>query len=264
MLSGVKRTGYYTGNLQKNADVLYQFANIQTEVHRMADTAFRTSHLRTPGRMQNTFANEAFFDEIAAAAKADPLQWRLTYLKEPRARAVLEDVARISGWQSRSSPRQDQTGEVARGRGVAFVKYDNERTFVALVAEVEVNRRTGLIHVTDVWCSHDCGQVINPDGARNQIEGGIVQTISRTLVEELKFDRSHVTSLDWLSYPILRFPEVPRIHVSLINRPEQTAWGAGEMAPTVVPAAISNAVFDATGVRLRSVPFLPAKLLAAR
>jgi nicotinate dehydrogenase subunit B len=135
---------------------------------------------------------------------------------------------------------------------------------VALVAEVEVNRRTGLIHVNEVWCSHDCGQVINPDGARNQIEGGIVQTISRTLMEQLQFDRTRITSLDWISYPILRFPDAPRIHISLINRPEQTAWGAGEMAATVVPAAISNAVFDATGMRLRSVPFLPAKVRAAR
>ncbi len=265
VLSGVKRTGYYTGNLQKNADVLYQFPNIQTEVHRLADTAFRTSHLRTPGRMQNTFANEAFFDEMAAAAGADPLQWRLTYLKEPRARAVLEDVARLAKWQSRASPAKAKTvGDLARGRGVSFVKYNNDSTFVALVAEVEVNRRSGAIRVTDVWCSHDCGQLINPDGTINQIEGGIVQTISRTLLEELHFDRSGITSLDWASYPILRFPDVPRIHVSLINRPELPSWGAGEMAPTVVPSAVSNAVFDATGLRLRSVPFLPAKVLAAQ
>jgi nicotinate dehydrogenase subunit B len=263
VLSGVKRNGHYTGNLQKNADVLYQFPNIQTEVHRLADTAFRTSHLRTPGRMQNTFANEAFFDELAAAAGADPLQWRLTYLKEPRARAVLEDVARLSKWQSRSSPASKTAGNLARGRGVSFVKYDNNRTFVALVAEVEVNRTTGGIRVTNVWCSHDCGQIVNPDGAINQIEGGIVQTISRTLLEELQFDRTHITSTDWASYPILRFPDVPHIQVSLINRPEMPLWGAGEMAPTVVPSAISNAVFDATGVRLRSVPFLPAKVKAA-
>ena len=264
VLSGVKRTGHYTGNIQKNADVLYQFPNIKTEVHRLADTAFRTSHLRTPGRMQNTFANEAFFDEMAAAAVADPLKWRMAYLKEPRALAVLEDVARLSKWQSRPSPAVRSTGELAKGRGVAFVKYDNERTFVALVAEVEVNQRTGSVRVTDVWCSHDCGQVINPDGARNQIEGGIVQTISRTLVEELQFDRTQVTSLNWATYPILRFTEVPRITINLINRPEMPSWGAGEMAPTVVPAAVSNAVFDAIGVRLRSVPFLPAKVLSAR
>ncbi len=265
VLSGVKRTGYYTGNLQKNADVLYQFPNIKTEVHRLADTAFRTSHLRTPGRMQNTFANEAFFDEMAAAAGADPLQWRVTYLKEPRAKAVLEDVARLSKWQTRASPNPAAAkGDLARGRGVSFVKYDNDRTFVALVAEVEVNRRTGVIRVTDIWCSHDCGQLINPDGAINQIEGGIVQTVSRTLMEELQFDRQNVTSTDWQSYPILRFPDVPRMHISLINRPDMPVWGAGEMAPTVVPSAISNAVFDATGQRLRSVPFLPAKVLAAK
>ena len=264
VLSGVKRNGHYTGNIQKNSDVLYQFANIKTEVHRLADTAFRTSHLRTPGRMQNTFANEAFFDEMAAAAGADPLQWRLTYLKDPRARAVLEDVAKLSNWQSRPSPRKDQTGDVARGRGVAFVKYDNDRTYVALVTEVEVQKRTGQIRVLDVWCSHDCGQIINPDGARNQIEGGIVQTISRTLLEELQFDRTHITSVDWASYPILRFPDVPRIHISLINRPDEPSWGAGEMAPTVVPAAISNAVFDATALRLRSVPFLPGKVQKAQ
>jgi CO/xanthine dehydrogenase Mo-binding subunit len=263
VLSGVRRTGYYTGNLQRNADVLYQFPHIQTEVHRLADTAFRTSHVRTPGRMQNTFANESFFDELAAAAGADPLAWRVNLLKEPRAKAVLEDVARLSQWQSRPSPISQNKGNLVRGRGVSFVKYDNDRTFVALVAEVEVNRSTGAIRVTDVWCSHDCGQIVNPDGAINQIEGGIVQTISRTLLEELKFDQTHVTSTDWVSYPILRFPEVPRIHVSLINRPDMPLWGAGEMAPTVVPSAISNAVFDATGVRLRSVPFLPAKVKAA-
>lgn len=268
VLSGVKRTGHYTGNIQRNSDVLYQFPNIKTEVHRLVDNAFRTSHLRTPGRMQNTFANESFFDEMAAAAGADPLQWRVNYLKEPRARAVLEDVARLSGWQTRASPQAGAANAggsgMARGRGVSFVKYDNERTFVALVAQVEVDRRSGQIRVTDVWCSHDCGQIINPDGARNQIEGGIVQTISRTLLEELQFDRSRFTSADWASYPILRFTGVPRIHISLINRPEQPAWGAGEMAPTVVPSAISNAVFDATGLRLRSVPFLPEKVLAAR
>lgn len=263
VLSGVKRTGHYTGNIQKNADVLYQFPNIKTEVHRLADTAFRTSHLRTPGRMQNTFANEAFFDEMAAAAGADPLQWRLSYLKDIRAQAVLQDVAKLSNWQPRQQKASRSNAEVASGRGLAFVKYDNERTYVALVAQVEVNQRSGAIRVTDIWCSHDCGQLINPDGAKNQIEGGIVQTISRTLLEELQFDRAGITSLNWASYPILRFAQVPKITINLINRPELPSWGAGEMAPTVVPAAISNAVFDATGLRLRSIPFLPSKVLAA-
>jgi CO/xanthine dehydrogenase Mo-binding subunit len=262
VLSGEPRPTYLTGNISKNSNVLYEFPNVKTEVHRMADKAFRTSHLRTPGRMQNTFANEAFFDEVAAAANADPLQWRLKYLKDPRSRAVLEDVAKMSGWQTRPSP-SNQTGDVVKGRGVAFVRYDNERTYVAAVVQVEVDKRNGGIHVTDVWCSHDCGQVVNPDGVHNQVEGGIVQTISRTLMEEIKFDRQKVTSLDWASYPILRFTQVPAIHVHLIDRPEKPTWGAGEMAPTVIPAAISNAVFDATGIRLRSVPFLPEKVLTA-
>jgi CO/xanthine dehydrogenase Mo-binding subunit len=262
VLSGEKRAAYYTGNISKNSDVTYAFPNVKTEVHRMMDKAFRTSHLRTPGRMQNTFANESFFDEVAAAGRADPLQLRLKFLKDPRSRAVLEDVARLSAWQTRPSPAT-QTGDVLKGRGVGFVRYDNERTYVAVVAQVEVDKRDGGIRVTDVWCSHDCGQVVNPDGARNQIEGGIIQTVSRTLMEQVKFDRRKVTSLDWSSYPILRFTQVPRIVVNLIDRPEMPAWGAGEMAPTVVPAAISNAVFDATGVRLRSVPFLPEKVLAA-
>jgi CO/xanthine dehydrogenase Mo-binding subunit len=146
---------------------------------------------------------------------------------------------------------------------LAFVRYDNDRTYVATVLELAVNRRTGQIRVTDIWCSHDCGQIINPDGTRNQIEGGIIQTVSRVLMEELKFDRQKITSVDWNTYPILRFPDVPNIHISLIDRPEAPPWGAGEMAPATIPAAISNAVFAATGARLRSVPFLPEKTLAA-
>ena len=264
VLTGHKRTAYYTGNIVKNSDVQYTFPNIKTEVHRLNDTAFRTSHLRTPGRMQNNFANEAFFDELAAAAGADPLQWRMKYLQDPRSLAVLEDVAKMAKWQTRPSPARTAAGkeDIATGRGIAFVRYNNDSTYVALVAQVEVNRKDGDIRVTDIWCSHDCGQVINPDGTINQIEGGLVQTVSRTLMETIHFDRKRVTSVDWNSYPILRFPDVPNIRVSLIDRPEKAVWGAGEMAPTVVPAAISNAVFDAVGVRLRSVPFLPEKVLA--
>jgi CO/xanthine dehydrogenase Mo-binding subunit len=214
--------------------------------------------------MQNTYANESFIDELAAAAGADPLHFRLKYLTDPRGQTALATVARMANWESRPSPSRDAgKGDIARGRGMAYVKYNNAITYVGLVAEVEVNKRTGKIRVTDVWCSHDCGQVINPDGAINQIEGGIVQTISRTLIEEVKFDRSRVTSVDWNSYPILRFPDVPQVHVELINRPDQTPWGAGEMSATVVPAAISNAVYDAVGVRLRSVPFTRDKVLAA-
>ncbi|GAP33889.1 molybdopterin cofactor-binding domain-containing protein [Piscinibacter sakaiensis] len=261
---GQQRTGYLTGSIAKNAEVLYDFPNVLTRVHRVRDQAFRTSHLRSPGRMQNTFANEAFVDEMAAAAGEDPARWRRRYLSDPRAHHVLQDVMRLARWRERPSRAgRHARGSSARGRGIAQVRYENDRTYVAMVVDVEVMLRTGAVRVTDVWCSHDCGQVINPDGVRNQIEGGIVQTISRTLVEELQFDRGHVTSLDWASYPILRFSQVPRIHVSLVDRPDEPPWGAGEMAPTLVSACISNAIFDATGARLRSVPFLPAKVLQA-
>jgi len=262
--SGVPRKGHYTGNLENNAASPYSFPNALTEVRRVNNNGLRTAHLRTPGRMQNTFANESFMDEVAAAAGADPLHFRLKYLPDARGQTVLATVARMANWESRPAHSMPQgKGDIARGRGMAYVKYNNAITYVGLVADVEVNRRTGKIRVTDVWCSHDCGQVINPDGAINQIEGGIVQTISRTLLEEVKFDRSRVTSVDWNSYPILRFPDVPDIRVELINRPGETPWGAGEMSATVVPAAISNAVYDAVGVRLRSVPFTREKVLAA-
>jgi nicotinate dehydrogenase subunit B len=154
-------------------------------------------------------------------------------------------------------------GEVATGRGVTYCKYELVRTYVAAVAEVEVKRSTGDIRVIKFYLAHDCGQIINPDGLRNQLDGNVIQTLSRTLIEELKYDRFAVTSLDWASYPILRFPQLPELVYDLIDRPNERPWGAGEPAAAVVPSAISNAVFDAIGVRLRSVPFTPDKVLAA-
>ena len=150
-----------------------------------------------------------------------------------------------------------------RGRGLSYVKYELYRTYVGAVADVEVDGESGKVTVKKFHVAHDCGQIINPDGVRNQIEGNVVQTTSRTLLEELQFDRSRVTSLDWASYPILKFPDVPQVAIDLIDRPTEKPWGAGEPAAAVVPAAIANAVFDATGVRLRSVPMTPARVLAA-
>ena len=152
---------------------------------------------------------------------------------------------------------------MATGRGVSYVKYELARTYIAAVAEVEVNRNTGAIRVLRFYVAHDCGQIINPDGLKNQIEGNVIQTVSRTLLEEVKFDRSMVTSLDWESYPILKFPDVPEIVIDLIDRPSERPWGAGEPAASVVPSAISNAVFDAVGARLRSVPYTPEKVKEA-
>jgi CO/xanthine dehydrogenase Mo-binding subunit len=134
---------------------------------------------------------------------------------------------------------------------------------VAAIAEVEVNRQTGQVRVTRVCVSHDCGQIVNPDGLANQIEGGVIQTVSRTLMEEVNWDRQKVTSVDWASYPILRFPDAPKVEVDMINRLGEVAWGAGEPTPTAIPAAIANAIYDATGARLRSIPITPAKVKAA-
>jgi len=215
--------------------------------------------------MQNTYANECFMDELAAAGGADPVEFRLKYLDPNDTRGIecLNRVVALAKWDKRTSPKAGQNGDVVTGRGVSYCKYELVRTYVAVVAEVEVKRSTGEIRCTRFYISHDCGQIINPDGLKNQLEGNIIQTVSRTLKEELKFDRSMVTSLDWASYPILTFTEVPEIVMDLIDRPTLPPWGAGEPSAAVVPSAISNAVFDATGVRLRSVPFTPAKVKTA-
>jgi nicotinate dehydrogenase subunit B len=250
------------GNIIKNSDIPYTFPNVRTRIHRLETTPFRPSWIRTPGRMQNTFANEAFLDELAAAAGADPLEFRLRHLNDPRGMELLQRLARLAKWEKRTTPRQP-SGEIATGRGLSYVKYELARTYVGAVADVEVNRRSGEIRVRRFYIAHDCGQIINPDGLRNQIEGNVLMTVSRTLKEQVTFDRAHVTSLDWISYPILTFPEIPEVEIALIDRPREKPWGAGEPTAAVIPAAIANAVFDAVGVRLRSVPFTPAKVLQA-
>ena len=248
-------------SVQQNSAIPYAFAHVFTVAHRLETTPFRPSWIRSPGRLQNTFANEAFFDELAVAANADPFDFRLRYHKDPRGTEVLQRLRTLSKWKGRSASKS--TGDKVTGRGVAYVKYELVRTYVGAVATVEVERKTGVIHVKNFAVVHDCGQIINPDGVRNQIEGNIVQTVSRTLKEQLRFDRSRVTSVDWASYPILTFPEIPDVQIELIDRPNEPPWGVGEPATAVVPAAIANAVWDAIGVRLRSVPFTPEKVLAA-
>ena len=252
------------GNIIRNSDIPYKFANVKTVCHRLESTPFTPSWIRTPGRMQNTYANECFMDELAATAGVDPIDFRIKYLdpKDTRGLECLKRVAALAKWERRPSPKGGQSGDVVTGRGVTFCKYELVRTYVAAVAEVEVKRSTGQIRCTRFYLAHDCGQIINPDGLKNQLEGNVVQTVSRTLKEELKFNRSTVTSLDWESYPILTFPEIPDIAMDLIDRPSMPPWGAGEPAAAVVPSAISNAVFDATGVRLRSVPYTPEKVRA--
>jgi CO/xanthine dehydrogenase Mo-binding subunit len=261
-LAGLNSLGKLSpGGVLNDLAIPYSFPNVRTVAHRLESTPFKPAWIRSPGRLQNTFANESFLDEIAAEAGADPLQLRLDHLDDPRGRQLLERLADISKWRDR--PKPDRRADVATGYGLAYIKYELVRTYVGAVAEVEVTRKTGEIAVKRFYVAHDCGQIINPDGLRNQIEGNVVQTVSRTLKEEVTFDRSTVTSLDWSSYPILTFPEIPDVVIELIDRPNEVPWGGGEPSTAVVAAAIGNAVFDATGARLRSVPFIPAKVKAA-
>jgi CO/xanthine dehydrogenase Mo-binding subunit len=203
-------------------------------------------------------------DELATDANVDPAEFRLQYIKDPRAVAVIDAVMKRAKWEKRSGINQaGRSGDVSRGRGISYVRYNNATTYVAAVAEIEVNHKTGEVQVMRVCVAHDCGQIINPDGLANQIEGGVIQTVSRTLMEQVQWDRQKVTSVDWNSYPILRFPAVPKVEVDMINRPGEPSWGAGEPTATVIPAAVANAIHDATGARLRSIPITPDKVLAA-
>lgn len=251
------------GNIINDTAIPYAFPNIHTVARRLADTPLRPGWIRTPGRMQNTFANETFMDEIAAAVGADPLQFRIDSLTDPRGIELLKRLIEVAKWEARPSGQNAQQGDVVTGRGVSYVKYELVRTYAGVVADVTLNRKTGDVRVTRVTVVHDCGQIINPDGVRNQIDGNVIQTTSRTLKEEVSFDRSHVTSLDWASYPIITFPEVPEVVIDLIDRPETAPWGVGEITSAVIPSAISNAIYDAAKIRMRSVPFTAEKVRAA-
>jgi len=245
----------------------YGFANKRTYWETVAPlldrgSPLRTSHLRDPIGPQVHFASESFMDEVAAALKVDPVAFRLQYVTDPRDIAVIKAAAEKARWQPRVSPRQDQSGIKVSGRGFAYVQ--RHPTRVAMVAEVEVDRSSGKVWARKFTVAHDCGQIINPDGLRQVIEGGVVQAISRTLWEEVRFNTKNVTSVDWLSYPILDISEAPEaIDVVLIDRPEIPPSGAGEPPIRPVAAAIANAVFDAAGVRIRRVPFSPDNVKAA-
>lgn len=267
----------------RNARHNYVFPNNRVAVRWMERSVLRQSSFRGLGAPANVFAIESFVDELAAAAGVDPVEFRLRHLDDERAIAVIKRVAEIAKWQprprggARSQPSSNNarnarsasdsrasSTSASRGRGIAFLQYENANAYVATIADVAVNRTTGLVRVTNVFVAHDCGLVINPDGVRNQIEGSTLQTISRTLKEEVRWDHEKVTSIDWASYPILTFSEVPEtIEIALINRPDQPALGAGEPAVCSVPAAIANAIADATGARLRALPFTPEKVKAA-
>ena len=245
----------------RNAPTNYRLPNQRVTVHWLQHSVLRASALRGLGAPQNTFANESFIDELAAAAGADPLAFRLKHLDDARAKALIAKVAEISAWQPRASPQKTRGG-IKRGRGLAFARYENEFASAAVVIEIAVHTRTGQVSVTKVYVAHDCGLIVNPDGLRNQIEGNVIQTLSRALKEQLRFDRDGVTSLDWIDYPILRFSEIPQdIVIALLDHPEDPMYGAGEATAVPIFAALANAIFDATGARLRSLPFSPENVL---
>ena len=257
--------GQGAGQISQNGDPPYAASNVRVTVHWTKETPLRISNLRAPGKIANSFAVESFTDELAAAAGIDAVAFRLRGLTDPRAIEVIRRAAEMIGWQARPSPGPGSTaaqGNLLTGRGFSYVRYKQAENYVAMAMEVTVDRTSGRIIVNRVTCAHDCGLVINPDSLRNQIEGSIVQTLSRALHEEVKFDRSRVTSIDWASYPILTFPEMPAIEVALIDRPTLPPLGAGEASTAPVAAALGNAVFDATGLRLRAAPFTPARVKA--
>jgi nicotinate dehydrogenase subunit B len=223
----------------------------------------RTSNLRAPGDIARCFASESFIDEIAADNKIDPVEFRLRHLgANKRGADCLKAAVEKAGWQKQPSPAAASSGNIAKGRGVAMTQRAN--TYVAVVAEVEVDRSSGQVAIKRLVCAHDCGLMINPDGVLNQVEGNVLQGMSRAMYEEVMFDASGaVTSLDWTTYPILKFPDVPDLDVVLINRPEMNPLGAGEGATIPPAAAIANAIYDAVGARLREGPFTPKRVLAA-
>jgi len=264
--------GTGSGAITQNGEPPYAVDNVRVVAHLIKDTPLQLSNLRAPGKIANVFAVEGFTDEIAAAQGVDAVEFRLKRLSDPRAIDAITRTASAFKWDTRPSPnpRAKQgpstslgTSNVLVGRGIAYMRYKQMENYVAMAMEVAVNPATGHIQVRRVTCAHDCGMVVNPDGLRNQVEGCIVQTLSRALHEEVQFDRSRVTSVDWTTYPILRFPEAPAVDVILIDRPNEPLVGAGEAATAPVAAALANAVFDATGVRLRTVPFTPARVKAA-
>jgi nicotinate dehydrogenase subunit B len=255
---------YVAGRIGGRAGGAGTVANERVLTHTVASPFF-TGPLRSPSRLQNTFAHESFVDEIAAHVKADPVEYRLRHLKDTRLKQAISDAAKAANWDARPSPHpgNGRTG-VVTGRGMSAVAYEGGNGYVAMVAIVDVDQASGAITARRLVVAQDCGPISNPDGMRNQIEGGALHGLSRALGEEVTWDDRRITSIDWRTYRTLPvgFP-VPTIDAVLINRTDVPATGAGETAITVVAAAIGNAVFDATGARLRHVPFTPDRVKAA-
>jgi len=242
------------GGSHRNAVPLYDFPNQKVTNHLIRQSPIRTSALRALGGHANAYAIECFIDELAEAAGADPVEFRLRHLKDARAKAVIEKVAQMAKW------KPNEKGDGERGRGIGFARYKNLAAYIAVIAEVHIAED---VRVTKLWGAVDVGQAINPDGVINQIEGGMIQSASWTLKERVDFDKVGITTRNWLDYPILSFVEVPEIEVALINRPEAPPVGAGEGTQGPVSGAIGNAIYNAIGARLRDMPFTRDRIVAA-
>jgi nicotinate dehydrogenase subunit B len=255
---------YVSGRVAQKAGGAGTIAGERVLTHTVLSPFF-TGPLRSPSRLQNTFAHESFMDEIAAHVKADPVAYRLKHLSSDRLKEAVSAAAKAAKWDARPSPdpKRSRTG-VATGRGISCVAYEGVNGYIAMVAEVAVDQASGRITVKRLVVAQDCGPISNPDGMRNQIEGGALQGLSRALGEEVTWDDHKVTSIDWRTYHSLPLGfDVPEIECVLINRSGVPATGAGETAITIVAAAVGNAVFDATGARLRQAPFTPERVKAA-
>ncbi len=248
--------GYHSG-AHRNADPVYALPQVRVARHAVADSPLRVSALRSLGAYANVFAIESFMDELALAAASDPLEFRLRHLRDERASAVLLAAAEHADWSNRARVKAD-----AEGWGMALAQYKNLQCYCAIVVKLRVNRDNGEIDLQRAIIAADAGQVVNPDGLSNQLEGGFAQAASWTLYEAVEFDRRGITSVDWETYPILPFSAAPTIETVIVNRPGLPFLGAGEAAQNPTPAAIANAVYDAVGIRLRDIPFRPRKVLA--
>jgi CO/xanthine dehydrogenase Mo-binding subunit len=281
-LAGMRRATPARGRASSPSD-MYAIANRRTAGRVVGlplvwETPLRTGNLRDPDGPQVTFASESFIDELAAAANADPVEFRLKLLtgsdtddsgfKRARSIAGIKAATEKYGWDTRPSPKARAPGDILTGRGIAYA-YRNQ-TVVAQIAEVEVNRKTGHVWVKRMVCAHDCGLVINPEALRRTLECGMLHSLSRTLHEEVRFDAEKVTSVDWVSHPTLTHADTPEtIDILIVNgdpnpqRPDLPHYGAGETVCKPTLAAVANAIYDATGVRLRRVPLRDARVLAA-
>jgi len=246
----------------------YVFPNVHAVSHIVpafydSISPLRTTHLRDPEGPQTSFAVESFMDELAATTGVDPIEFRLRHMDNPRAKAVLTAAAEKAGWERRPSPNPNKaSGDVVTGRGVGLSTRGG--TYVGTIAEVEVNRRTGAARVTRFVCAHDCGLIINPEALRGTIAANLIQSMSRGMKEEVTFDRSNVTSVDWTTYPVARAQDIPtQVDIVLLNHPDLPPNGAGEPSSRATAAAIANAIFDATGARVRQTPLTPARVKAA-